>query len=55
MKKRKKMIRQALPPELQKQHEETQELLAARMAYHRAKMAEERAEQERRASASDAA
>ncbi len=46
MKKRKKMIRRGLPPELQKQHEETQALLAARMAYHREKMAEERAERE---------
>ena len=47
MKKRKKMIRRGLPPDLQKQHEETQALLAARMAYHRAKIAEERAEWER--------
>ena len=47
MKKRKKMVRRTMPPELQKQHEETQALLAARMAYHRAKMAEERTERER--------
>ena len=48
MARRKKMIRRGMPPELQKQHEETQKLLADRMAYHRAKMAEERAEKERK-------
>lgn len=47
MKKRKKMIRRGMPPELQKQHEETQALLAARIAYHRAKIEEEREQRER--------
>jgi hypothetical protein len=50
MKKRKKMVRQGMPPELQKQHEETQALLAARIAYHRAKIEEERLERDRKAS-----
>ncbi len=46
-KKRKKMIRQGLPPELQAQHEKTQRILAERIAYHEAKIAEERAARER--------
>jgi hypothetical protein len=46
--KRKKVIRPSRS-EIRKQHEETQALLAARMAYHRAKMAEERDQREREA------
>lgn len=46
MKKKKRTIRATRPPEVERQHEETLALLAARMAYHRAKMAEEREQQE---------
>jgi len=49
--KRKKRIRRGLPPELEAQYERTLKLLADRIAYHRAKIAEERAERERRAEA----
>ena len=45
-KKRKRTIRATRPPEVEKQHEETQALLAARIAYHRAKIEEERLERE---------
>ena len=50
MKKRKKMIRMSRPAEVEQRHEETQQLLAARIAYHRAKIEEERAQREREAS-----
>ena len=50
MMKKKKMIRQVPPPELQAQHEKTQQILAERIAFHEAKIAEERAEREREAS-----
>lgn len=46
----KKMIRQVPPAELQAQHEKTQQILAERIAFHEAKIAEERAEREREAS-----
>ena len=49
-KKRKKQIPDP-PPEWKEQHERTQALLAERIAYHRARIAEqERAEHEREAS-----
>ena len=48
-KKRKKMIRQGLPPDLKAHFEETQRILAERIAYHEAKMAEEREQREREA------
>lgn len=48
--KRKKRVRQGLPPEIREQYERTQKLLADRIAYHRAKIAEERAQREREAS-----
>ena len=46
---RKKRVRRGLPPELKEQYEQTQNLLAERIAYHRAKIEEERARRERRA------
>ena len=48
MKKKRKRIRPDLPPD--EQHERTQKLLADRIAYHRAKIEEERALREREAS-----
>ena len=48
--KRKKMIRQGLPPELKEHFEKTQQILAERIAYHEAKIEEERAQREREAS-----
>ena len=48
MKKKRKRIRPDLPPD--EQHERTQKLLADRIAYHRAKIEEERAQREREAS-----
>ena len=43
-------VRADLPPEVVEQHERTQKLLADRIAYHRAKIEEERALREREAS-----
>jgi hypothetical protein len=48
--KRKKRTRRGLPPEIREQYERTEKLLADRIAYHRAKIAEERALREREAS-----
>ena len=48
-KKRKKKLPNP-PPEWKEQHERTQALLAARIAYHRAKIEEERLQREREAS-----
>jgi len=48
--KRKKRIRKGLPAEVKEQYERTQQLLADRIAYHRAKIQEERAQGEREAS-----
>ncbi len=45
-KKKKRMTPATRPPEVEKQHEETQALLASRIAYHRAKIEEERLERE---------
>ena len=47
MKKRKKMIRLTPSPEQEAHFEQTQKILAERIAYHEAKIAEERAERER--------
>jgi hypothetical protein len=47
--KRKKGKAPGLPAELRKQSEETQRLLATRIAYHRAKIEEERAQRAREA------
>jgi hypothetical protein len=38
------------PPEWKERHEEVQRLLAERIAYHQAKIAEERSQREREAS-----
>jgi hypothetical protein len=48
--KRKKGKPPELPAEEVARHEETQRRLAERIAYHRAKIAEERAQREREAS-----
>jgi hypothetical protein len=50
MKRKKKGKPPELPPEVIARHEETQRLLAERIAYHRAKIEEERAQREREAS-----
>ena len=50
MKKKRKMIRLGGPtPEQEAHFQQTQKLLAERIAYHEAKIAEERAEREREA------
>jgi hypothetical protein len=48
--KRKKTIHWRRTPEDEKRHQETQKLLADRIAYHRAKIEEERAQRDRDAS-----
>jgi len=48
--KRKRKIPASRPLEVEERHERTQKLLADRIAYHRAKIAEERALREREAS-----
>jgi hypothetical protein len=48
--KKKKTIHWRRTPEDEERHRQTQELLARRIAYHRAKIEEERAEREREAS-----
>ena len=50
MKKKKTIRWRRRTPEDEKRHQETQKLLADRIAYHRAKIAEERARREREAS-----
>jgi len=44
--KKKRTILATRSPEIEKQHEETQAFLAARIAYHRVKIEEERLERE---------
>jgi hypothetical protein len=48
--KRKKRVRRGLPPEIREQYARTEKLLADRIAYHRAKIVEERLLREREAS-----
>ena len=48
--KKKKTARWRRTPEDERRHQQTQKLLAERIAYHRAKIEEERAEREREAS-----
>ena len=48
--KKKKTIRWHRTPEDEERHQETQKRLADRIAYHRAKIEEERAQREREAS-----
>jgi hypothetical protein len=50
MKKKRKRTPPELPRETLERHEQTQRLLAERIAYHRAKIAEEQARRERDAS-----
>ena len=50
MKKKRKRTPPELPRETRERHETTQRLLAERIAYHRAKIEEERAQRERDAS-----
>jgi len=46
---RKTTVPEGLPPDLDLSHETTQRLLAERIAYHQAKIEEERSRRERRA------
>jgi hypothetical protein len=48
--KKKKTTHWRRTPEDEERHQQTQKLLADRIAYHRAKIAEERAQREREAS-----
>ena len=50
MKKKRKTTRWDPTPEDEERHQQTQKLLADRIAYHRAKIEEERAQREREAS-----
>jgi hypothetical protein len=48
--KERKRIPRSRPPEVEERHRQTQELIARRIAYHRAKIEEERAQRVREAS-----